>query len=44
MNMPKGFDRLFFFMAMFMILSHTVACLFVIIASLSDENWMTEYE
>ena len=43
-NVPKGFDRLLFFMAMFMILSHTVACLFVIIAGLQDENWLTEYQ
>ena len=43
-NVPKGFDRLLFFMAMFLILSHTVACLFVIIAGLQDENWLTAYE
>ena len=44
MNVPQGFDRLLFFMAMFMILSHTVACLYVIIAGLTDENWLTSYE
>jgi len=36
MNVPKGFDRLIFFFAMFLILSHTVSCLFVIIASIEE--------
>ena len=43
MNVPKGFDRLFFFFAMFLILSHTVSCLFVIIGTVEDENWMSDY-
>lgn len=43
MNVPKGFDRLFFFFAMFLILSHTVSCLFVIIATVEDQNWMSDF-
>lgn len=43
LNVPKGFDRLIFFFAMFLILSHTVSCLFVIISSVDEENWMTGF-
>lgn len=43
MNVQRGFDRLLFFFAIFLILSHTVSCLFVIIGSIEDQNWLTEY-
>lgn len=44
MNVPQGFDQLLFYLAIFLILSHTVSCIFVIIASVYDENWLSSYE
>ena len=46
-EISSGFDRLFFFIVIFFILCHTVACLFVIIAGIYDENykdtWIEDY-
>ena len=42
-----GFERLFFFVFLFLILSHIVSCLWVITAKLSeslDDTWLSEIQ